>query len=141
MAFEKQVDKMIDILSDMLTRIRNGQKASLLEIFLYNPMPKICIQILKILQKEGFIRGFKNVIIQDKEYFVVLLKYNIEQGSIIRKIKRVSKSGRRFYIKSKHLWKVFNGKGIFIISTSRGLLTDSEARIYNLGGEVICYLE
>jgi len=94
---------MIDILSDMLTRIRNGQKASLLEVFLYNPMPKICIQILKILQKEGFIRGFKTIIINDKEHFIVLLKYNIEQVSVIRKIKRVSKSGRRLYIKSKHL--------------------------------------
>jgi len=132
---------MIDILSDMLTRIRNGQKASLLEVFLYNPMPKICIQILKILQKEGFIRGFKTIIINDKEHFIVLLKYNIEQVSVIRKIKRVSKSGRRLYIKSKHLWKVFNGKGLFILSTTRGLVTDAEARIYNLGGEVICYLE
>jgi len=94
---------MTDILSDMLTRIRNGQKASLVEVLLFNPMPTRCRQVLILLQKEGFILGFKNVVINNKEYVSVLLKYTLNNVPLITKIKRVSTSGKRIYCKSKHL--------------------------------------
>jgi small subunit ribosomal protein S8 len=132
---------MKDYISDMLTRIRNGQKANLNEILLFWPTPKFCIKLLTIFQNEGFIRGFKKIIINEKTYILVLLKYTELQNPIIRKIERISKPGKRVYISSKNLWKLNNGKGVLILSTPKGLMTDSQSRFINLGGELICYIE
>lgn len=132
---------MRDYISDMLTRIRNGQKANLNEILLFWPTPKFCIKLLTIFQKEGFIRGFKKIIINEKTYILVLLKYTDLQNPIIRKIERISKPGKRVYISSKNLWKLNNGKGVLILSTPKGLMTDTRSRSINLGGELICYIE
>jgi len=90
---------MKDNISDMLTRIRNGQKASLLEVLLFWPTPSICLKILTVLQREGFIRGFKKVFVGDKQYICVLLKYNTFQTPLITKIERISKPGKRIYCK------------------------------------------
>jgi small subunit ribosomal protein S8 len=132
---------MKDNISDMITRIRNGQKAKLFSISLFWPTPKICFRILELLQQEGYIRGHNKVIVNNKECGSVLLKYTEFQEPIIKKIERVSTPGKRIYIKSKSFWKLNNGKGIYIISTPSGLYTDSENRFLNLGGEVLLYVE
>ena len=129
---------MKDNLSDMLTRIRNGQRANLLEIPLYWPTPKVCIKVLNILEKEGVIRGFKKILVKNKEYIFILLKYNEFQNPIIKKIERISKPGKRVYAKSKLFWKINGGKGFFIISSPIGLITEKTARFSNIGGEVLC---
>jgi len=94
---------MRDNVSDMLVRIKNGQQAKLFEINLFNPVPKNCLQILNILYKEGYIRGFKKVFIYKKLYIKVLLKYDLNGNSVIKKIIRVSKPGRRIYTSIKSL--------------------------------------
>lgn len=125
----------------MITRIRNGQKAGLLEIALFWPQPKVCFKVLALLQKEGYIRGLKKVILKNKECYFVLLKYTEFQVPVIKKIERISKPGKRIYCASKNLWKVQNGKGCFIISSPKGLITDIQARFLNVGGEILCYIE
>lgn len=132
---------MKDNISDMLTRIRNGQKAKLNEVLLFWPTPKICIKILDIFKTEGFIRGYSKNISQNKNCISVLLKYTEFQEPIIKKIERVSTPGKRIYVKSKSFWKLNNGRGIYIISTPIGLHIDSENRFLNLGGEVLFYIE
>ena len=132
---------MKDNISDMLTRISNGQKANLLEISLFWPTPNYCINILKLLQKEGYIRGFKKIILNNKKYIFVLLKYTSSQIPLIKRIERISMPGQRIFSKSQTLWKVNNGKGILIISSSKGFITDNEARFLNLGGEIICSIQ
>lgn len=132
---------MKDNISDMLIRIKNGQKAQLLEIPLFWPTPKIVIKICNLLQKEGYIRGLKKKLIDNKEIFFILLKYTQFQQPVIKKIERISKPGKRIFCKAKNFWKLNNGNGILIISTPIGLITDFEARKLNLGGEIICYIE
>lgn len=132
---------MRDNISDMLTRIRNGQKAGLLSIPLFWPTPNFCIKILDLLQQEGFIRGYKKIYVHQKACFFVLLKYTDEQNPTIKKIERISKPGKRVYSSSKNFWKLNNGNGILIISSSKGLITDDKARQYNLGGEILLYIE
>lgn len=131
---------MKDNISDILTRIRNGQKAGLLEIPLYWPTPKFGLFLLKIFQREGFIRGIKHVVIGNKEYTYVLLKYTDQNIPVISKITRVSTPGKRIYSSSNAFWKISNGKGMFVISTPKGLVTDHQARMLGLGGEIICYI-
>lgn len=132
---------MKDNISDMLTRIRNGQKANLLEITLFWPTPQVCINLLNIFQKEGFIRGFKKTYINGKTNVIVLLKYTDTQMPVINKIERISKPGCRYYISVKSLWKMNNGKSVGFISTPKGIVTDIQARNLNLGGELLCFIE
>lgn len=131
---------MKDNISDMLVRIKNGQKAKLFEIYLFSPTPKICINILDILYKEGYIRGYKKLFYNNKLRIKVLLKYDLEGNPIISKLVRVSKPGKRVYTSIKSLWKIKSGLGVFILSTKKGILTDNDARYLNIGGEVLCYL-
>jgi small subunit ribosomal protein S8 len=132
---------MKDNISDMLTRIRNGQKAHLLEIPLFWPTPKVNLQILKILEQEGYIRGFKKEIFNEKLCIFVLLKYTEFQQPVIKKIERISKPGKRIFCKTKNFWKLNNGSGVLVISSPIGLITDSTARKLNLGGEILFYIE
>lgn len=132
---------MRDNISDMLTRIRNGQKANLIEIPLFWPTPKICLNILNLLNREGYIRGIKKKLINEKVHFFVLLKYTSTQTPTIKKIERISKPGKRVFCQAKNLWKINNGMGCFILSTPLGLITDNFARKNNVGGEVLCYIE
>ncbi len=135
---------MTDYIADMLIRIKNGQKAHLNEIVLHNIVPKKCISILNILEKEGYISGweewsFKNI--KNKavnSQIKVLLKYNGQGKMTIRGISKISKPGRRVFLSTKALWKPKSSTGIFILSTPIGILTDTEARISNVGGELIC---
>lgn len=136
------VDKMSNYLSDMLIRIKNGQKAQLDAVVLHSNMPKFCYKILEILYEEGFIRGFtKKTIINNQLEVKVLLKYTASGVGVISNVYSVSTPGRRVYASIGSLWKMKNGKGIFVISTPKGILVDRDARFLNLGGEVLCAIE
>ncbi len=133
---------MRDYIGDMLTRIRNGQKAKLGEILLHPFTPKQCVKILHVLEKEGFIYGWtewkSNENNNEKSQIKVILKYSGNGKSAIQGIYRISKPGCKVYISTKALWKPKSGIGIFIISTPIGILTDRDARHFNVGGELLC---
>ncbi len=127
---------MSDPLGDMLTRIRNGQAAKLAVISC--PTSEFRRHVLEVLQKEGYIRGFSEVKpAEGPSYLQIELKY-YEGDAVIRRIDRVSKPGRRVYAKIKDLARYYNGLGISILSTPRGVMSDNEARAANVGGEVLC---
>ena len=126
----------IDPIGDMLTRIRNGQMRSLNKINV--PFSNFRLKILEVLKKEGYIVNFKTDI--DKKnikFLLVDLKY-YEGQPVIKEIKRISKPGRRVYSKATSIPRVHNGLGLAILSTSKGVMSDSEAIKHNLGGEIIC---
>ncbi len=125
-----------DPLGDMLTRIRNGQHARKSSVVA--PASKLRENVLDVLKREGYIRGYeRNVVRNGVEEIRIGLKY-IEGQPVIREIERVSKPGRRVYSKIAELPKVYNGLGISILSTPRGVMSDHEARQVNVGGEVLC---
>lgn len=127
---------MSDPLSDMLTRIRNGQKAGKVRISC--TYSKLRENVCKVLEEEGFIRGFKMVEAgSNKKDLVIDLKYAQGQG-VIRQIDRVSKPGRRAYVKVKDMPRFYNGLGILIVSTPQGVMPDRKARAANVGGEILC---
>jgi len=127
---------MTDPVGDLLTRIRNGQRANKSSITA--PASKLRESVLSVLEREGYIRSFERVPVRaGVEEIKVELKYN-EGEPVINKIERISKPGRRVYAKIADLQKVYNGLGISIISTPRGVMSDSEARQANVGGEVLC---
>jgi small subunit ribosomal protein S8 len=120
----------------MLTRIRNGQMRSLNKINI--PFSNFRLKILEVLKKEGYIIDFNIDNGKKKIKFLsVDLKY-YEGQPVIKEIKRVSKPGRRIYSKATSIPKVLNGLGLAILSTSKGVMSDSDAMKNNLGGEIIC---
>ena len=126
----------VDPIGDMLTRIRNGQMRSLNKISI--PFSVFRSKILKVKKKEGYIINF--VIDkggENKKSLLVDLKY-YEGQPVIREIKRISKPGRRVYSRATSIPRVHNGLGLAILSTSKGVMSDSEAIKNNLGGEIIC---
>jgi small subunit ribosomal protein S8 len=127
---------MSDPLGDMLTRIRNAQRARSSSVV--SPASKVRASVLDVLQREGYIRGFsKQDIRPGIAEFNIELKY-LDGEPVIKEISRVSKPGRRVYSKIADLPKVYNGLGIAILSTPRGVMSDGEARAANVGGEVLC---
>jgi small subunit ribosomal protein S8 len=124
-----------DPISDMLTRIRNGQQAGHLDVNI--PMSKIKLEIAKILVRQGFLKAYQ---VQDDRTFRVTLKYDVKGHPIIRCLKKVSKPGLRVYAGRQRLPRILGGAGIAIVSTSSGILTDHEARKAGVGGEVLCYV-
>lgn len=125
-----------DPLGDMLTRIRNGQMARLGVITC--PWSTLREAVCAVLKDEGYIRGYKKTEKQNnKADLEITLKYAEGQGAI-HKIERVSKPGRRVYSKVKVMPKFYNGLGVLLISTPRGILTDRAAREANVGGEILC---
>ena len=127
---------LVDPIGDMLTRIRNGQMRSLSKINI--PFSSFRFKILEVLKKEGYIIDFK--IDKDKtnkKLILVDLKY-YEGQPVIREIKRISKPGRRVYSRADSIPRVHSGLGLAIVSTSKGVMSDSDAIKNNLGGEVIC---
>lgn len=125
-----------DPLGDLLTRIRNGQSARLSEI--KSPASKLRTNVLEVLKREGYIRGYtvsKND--NGANDVTVELKYS-EGQPVIREITRISKPGRRVYTQIKDAPRVLNGLGISILSTPKGVLSDKEARTENVGGEILC---
>ena len=125
-----------DTISDMLTTIRNG--LSLSKEFVCTPSSKFKLNVLKVLQEEGYITSFKENEIQKgiKEIKITLSYINGDPS--IKLISRISKPGRRVYSKLKDLPSYFKGYGITIVSTSKGVMTDKKARISNLSGEILC---
>ena len=126
---------MTDPLGDMLTRIRNGQRAGLGAVI--SPESKFRVSVLEVLVREGYIRGYDRLDENGKPQLRIELKYH-EGEPVIRTINRVSKPGRRVYSAIGDLGTVSNGLGISILSTPRGVLSDAEARAQNVGGEVLC---
>ena len=129
---------MTDPIADMLTRIRNANtvKHETVDV----PASNIKKEIARILLEEGFIRGY-DVIEDGKQGIIrIQLKYGQMSERVITGLKRISKPGMRVYAAKDEVPKVLNGLGISIISTSKGILTDRQARKENVGGEVICYV-
>jgi len=127
---------MTDPLGDMLTRIRNGQQARKNTITC--PNSRLRKNVLEVLKREGFIRGYAPAEVRPGISEIrIELKYH-EGDPVIRQLNRVSKPGRRIYTGVRDLGRVYNGLGIAILSTPRGVLSDAEAREQNVGGEVLC---
>jgi small subunit ribosomal protein S8 len=125
---------MTDPLGDMLTRIRNGQQARKDSIL--TPASKLRSNVLDVLQREGYIRGYTEEELAGQKGLRIELKY-FEGQPAIQHLARVSKPGRRVYSASRELPRIRNGIGITIVSTPRGVLSDAEARDQNVGGEVL----
>ncbi|HIE51756.1 MAG TPA: 30S ribosomal protein S8 [Armatimonadetes bacterium] len=129
---------LTDPIADMLTRIRNANrmKHKTVEI----PASKVKIQIVRILQREGYIRSYR--ILRDHKQGVIRikLKYGPEGEQVITNLQRVSKPGRRIYVRCREIPRVRAGLGIAILSTPKGIMTDEEARRRHVGGEVLCYV-
>jgi small subunit ribosomal protein S8 len=127
---------MSDPLGDMLTRIRNGQRAGKTSVV--SPASNLRSNVLEVLKREGYIRGFDRYEVKSGiQEIKIELKYT-EGEPVIQEISRVSTPGRRVYSKISDLGKVYNGLGISILSTPRGVMSDAEAREANVGGEVLC---
>ena len=127
---------MSDTLGDMLTRIRNGQTTN--KKVVDAPASRFRKNVLEVLKREGFIRNFEEKVMRPGiNFFEIELKY-YNGKPVISEIKRVSKPGRRVYSSIKNLQKTYNGLGISILSTPRGVMSDNEAREANVGGEVLC---
>ena len=127
---------MTDPLGDMLTRIRNGQRAR--QAVVAAPASKLRANVLEVLKREGYIRGFTREQVRPGiAEFKIELKY-VDGEPVVREIARVSKPGRRIYSKLSDLPRIYNGLGIAIVSTPRGVLSDNEARAAHVGGEVLC---
>lgn len=128
-----------DTISDTLTRIRNAilAKHQIVKV----SATKITRHLVSVLKNEGFIEDFNEIQEQFKSFLLITLKYKGKnKKSIITKLKRISKPGLRVYAKHKEIPKVLGGIGIAIISTSKGVMTDRQARYLGLGGEVLCYI-
>ena len=125
-----------DPLGDMLTRIRNGQVRGKNSVLM--PASRFRANVLEVLHREGYIRGFKKVEMENnKNEFQIELKY-VDGEPVIKTISRVSTPGRRVYSKATSIPKVMNGLGLAILSTPKGVMSDVEARKNNVGGEIIC---
>ena len=123
---------MTDPIADLLTRIRNGNMAG--KAYVEAPFSKIKGEIVRILKAEGYVKDYT----RNERTLRIYLKYSGEGERVITEIKRISKPGCRVYCSKDKLPKVLNGLGIAIISTSKGLLTDKDARLADVGGEVFC---
>jgi small subunit ribosomal protein S8 len=127
-----------DTIADMLTRIRNANGMRYQEVSV--PASNLKLSLAKILKDEGFIEDYKLVNDDVQGTIELTLKYGQNKERVITGLKRISKPGLRVYAKANEVPKVLNGLGIAVISTSRGVMTDKEARKQNLGGEVLCYI-
>ena len=127
---------MTDPVADMLTRIRNAVRVERPHVEM--PVSKVKRGLADVLKREGYIWDWQEVDAQPVSHLRLELKYGPNGERVIQRIRRVSKPGRRVYRKARDLKPVLNGLGIKIISTSRGVVSDREARQRNLGGEVLC---
>jgi small subunit ribosomal protein S8 len=127
-----------DPIADMLTRIRNGTKAKFEKVDV--PSSKMKREIAKVLKEEGYIKNFKMVTDDLKHEMIrIFLKYDASRKGVIH-VKRVSKPGKRVYVKNDQIPSVMSGLGVSILSTPKGLLTDRGARKAHVGGEVLCHV-
>ena len=127
---------MTDPIADLLTRIRNGQRAN--KAAVTSPGSKLRVSVLDVLKREGYIRGYQ---VEEIKPAITQIRIELKYhggAPVIRHIQRVSKPGRRVYSRIKDLPRIYNGLGISILSTPAGVMSDSEARAARVGGEVIC---
>jgi small subunit ribosomal protein S8 len=129
---------MTDPIADMLTRIRNAVRVERPHVEL--PLSKVKRGLAEVLKREGYIWDWEEVEASPAKQLRLYLKYGPNGERVIRHIKRISKPGRRVYSRADDLRPVLNGLGISIVSTSRGVISDREARQRHLGGEVLCEL-
>ncbi|KAF0123764.1 MAG: small subunit ribosomal protein S8 [bacterium] len=127
---------MTDPFADMLTRIRNANKAKFKKVDM--PSSNLKVSVAKILKDEGYIKNYKVIKDSKQGILTIYLKYDGENNTVIAGLKRISKPGRRVYVKKDKIPKVLTGLGINILSTPRGILTDKKARESNVGGELLC---
>lgn len=127
-----------DTIADMLTRIRNANSMRYTEVKV--PASKLKLELARILKEEGFIKDYKVLEETAQGTILLTLKYGEKKERVITGLKRISKPGLRVYAKADEVPKVLNGLGVAIISTSKGIMTDKEARNQGLGGEVLAYI-
>ena len=127
---------MSDPIADMLTRVRNGIIVSFDTVDV--PSSKLKINIAKILKSEGFIKNYKVIADKKQGLIRIFLKYDEKGEPVIGGLKRVSRSSCRVFAKKDKVPKVLNGFGINVLSTSKGLMTDKQARKLGIGGEILC---
>jgi len=127
---------MTDPIADMLTRIRNAQRAS--HEYVDIPSSKLKVNIAKVLKSEGYIKNFRVMPDGKQGILRIFLKYDEQGRPVIEGLKRVSKPSRRVYAGYDEIPKVLNGYGINIVSTSKGIMTDKKARKMKVGGEILC---
>ena len=127
-----------DPIADLLTRIRNANQMRYNEVVI--PSSNMKLEIIKILEREGFIASYKIEKNEVQDNIIVTLKYGKNKERVISGLKRISKPGLRVYAKAEEIPTVLNGLGIAIVSTSKGVMTGKEARKENLGGEVLAYI-
>lgn len=129
---------MTDPIADMLTRIRNGNNAKHDSVDV--PASNIKKELAQILLNEGFIKGFDCIEDNKQGIIRIDLKYGQNKEKVISGIKRISKPGLRVYVKNDNVPRVLGGLGMAVISTSKGMMTDKQARKSSVGGEVLCYV-
>jgi small subunit ribosomal protein S8 len=127
---------MTDPIADMLTRIRNALTASYSTVDI--PSSKLKVSIADVLKAEGFIKNYRKMTEGSGEIIRISLKYDENGKPIIGGLKRMSKPGRRFYTRSDRIPQTLGGLGVNILSTSKGIMTDKEARKRGVGGEILC---
>lgn len=127
-----------DPISDMLTSIRNACKARHKKVDV--PSSRLKIEIAKVLLREKYVNNFKTIDDRKQGVLRIYLKYDGQNKSVIASVERVSTPGRRVYVDRGNIPRVLGGMGTALISTSRGVLTDKEARTHRIGGEVLCFI-
>ncbi len=127
-----------DPIADMLTRIRNAIMVRHRSVLV--PASKTKIALAKILEGEGYIEGFEVTKDKPHPFIKIRLKYTEDNEPVLTGLERVSKPGGRIYVKADEIPRVLSGMGIAILSTSRGVMTDHQARRLRVGGEVLCYI-
>lgn len=127
---------MTDPIADLLTRIRNASAVRHTKVLI--PASNLKLRVVNLLREEGFVRNFKVIRDDKQDVICVYLKYTPENRPVISALERVSSPGRRAYVKAKNLPRVRNGLGVAILSTSRGVMTDTQARALHVGGEHLC---
>ncbi len=129
---------MNDPIADMLTRVRNANSANKATVSM--PSSKKLVEIARIMEEEGYIAGYEIEANEPRDILVITLKYGDKKSKTIRGLKRISKPGLRIYAGKDELPRVLGGLGTAIVSTSRGVMTDRDARAAGVGGEVIAYI-
>lgn len=127
-----------DPIGDFLTVIRNGVRANKQRVTV--PASNLIVKITEILKREGYIENFKAMEEEGKRFIRIHLRYLANKESAIRSLKRVSKPGIHYYAGAKKIPRVMGGLGVAILSTSKGIMTDREARQANAGGEILCHV-
>lgn len=130
--------KVTDPIADMLTRIRNANSAGKSEVSM--PSSKVLVEIARVICEEGYIKSYEVEDTKPQKTLHITLKYGARHAKVIRGIRRISKLGLRIYTTAAEMPRVQGGLGTAVISTSKGMMCDRDARKFGIGGEVICYI-